>query len=557
MNNRENALARRHARWDAVTSLRYAALLALVLSLFVLLPNSPVFTRVPSRDSGVFLYSGSQILQGKILYSDLWDHKPPLVHFIDAFGLLISNGSVWGVWFLELVFLIVDGLLLFYLIRKMFSPITAYLVVSFFYMALYMLFGGGNYTEEYSIPLILGAYLLLYQVSVDRKRIELYSFGLGVLFALVFLLRQNGAALWVGVILFLILIAKFSKTLVRSLAAFSAGSLIPLAGVTAYFYAHGALSDFYRAAFAYNFVYTGSVSFLDKLTHFHKEIVYLLNASSVFDLVFSGWLLAVAVLFYLWISRASARLPGKNTAAAIRKNLAHLGAISYAPATRYILILAVFSFLFEIFMADFSSLFYEHYYMLILPTAAVLLAFLIDVLIRTPETGRLQWIPLSIAVIFLAVNAVIPVYTLYVKLSSYNDEVTTHAQVVAYILQNSAPNDTVLVWGDEPAINFLSGRESPIAYFYQYPLYFQGYILKQEEQKTLAELSAHPPKILIDTHNACTPLFFTDPANRCRRPISPLNPAIKAFIQTNYRFAERKVDSDRRYDIYLYHPSGS
>ncbi len=498
-------------------------LILLILSLFVLLPQSPLFTSVPNRDSGVFLYAGSQILQGKILYRDLWDHKTPLVHFIDAFGLLVSNDSVWGVWFLELVSLVADGFLLFYLIRKMFSDLTSYLVIPFFYLLLTAFYGGGNYTEEYTIPLILGAYLLLYQIYVDRKRFIFYSFLLGLLFALAFLLRQNGVSLWVGVILFLFFITNFSKALIRSLAAFSAGSLIPLMGVIAYFYAHGALFDFYRAAFIYNVFYSGSNSMIDKITHFHKEIVYLFNASSISYLVFSGWLFAVLYIFYLWISRTSIRLPGRKTLAMIRKNLSHLGTISYPPATKYIIVFGTVSFLFEIFIADFSSIYYEHYYMLILPTAAILLAFFIDVLIRAPGTGELNRIPLTMIVIFLATNSVIPLYNIYVKLSSYDEMVTTHSQAISYIQHNSVPEDYVLVWGDEPAINFLSGRESPISYFYQYPLYVKGYILEREEQEILAKLTAHPPKIIIDTNNPCTPLFTADLSQGCRRPISPLN----------------------------------
>jgi hypothetical protein len=61
-------------------------LLSLLGTLIVLLPNNPNNMTLPSRDSGVFLYVGWRLLQGDIPYRDIWDHKPPLIYFVDALG---------------------------------------------------------------------------------------------------------------------------------------------------------------------------------------------------------------------------------------------------------------------------------------------------------------------------------------------------------------------------------------------------------------------------------------------------------------------------------------
>jgi len=29
---------------------------------------------------------------------DVWDHKPPLIYFVDALGLSLTPNSLWGVW---------------------------------------------------------------------------------------------------------------------------------------------------------------------------------------------------------------------------------------------------------------------------------------------------------------------------------------------------------------------------------------------------------------------------------------------------------------------------
>ncbi len=62
----------------------------------ILLPNG---IKIPNRDSGAFLYIGQRILKGDIPYRDIWDHKPPCIFFINALGLFIGRGAIWGVWF--------------------------------------------------------------------------------------------------------------------------------------------------------------------------------------------------------------------------------------------------------------------------------------------------------------------------------------------------------------------------------------------------------------------------------------------------------------------------
>lgn len=70
---------------------------------FVLAESNPYLTGT-GRDNGFFLYSGSQILKGKLPYLDFWDSKGPLIFYINALGLFIGKGTRWGVWLLEYFF---------------------------------------------------------------------------------------------------------------------------------------------------------------------------------------------------------------------------------------------------------------------------------------------------------------------------------------------------------------------------------------------------------------------------------------------------------------------
>ena len=118
----------------------------------VLLPQSPFFTKIPHRDSGVFLYQAQQILTGEIPYRDMWDHKSPLIYYIDAFGLFLGNGSLWGVWFLELASLNIAAFLLYSLIRQQFGFIPALSCVVLFLESMLFIFDGGNRPEEFALP---------------------------------------------------------------------------------------------------------------------------------------------------------------------------------------------------------------------------------------------------------------------------------------------------------------------------------------------------------------------------------------------------------------------
>ena len=75
-------------------------------TLITLFPSNPNNMTLPSRDSGVFLYAGWRFLHADIPYRNVWDHKPPLIYFMDALGLTLTPHSLWGVWLLQGIFIL-------------------------------------------------------------------------------------------------------------------------------------------------------------------------------------------------------------------------------------------------------------------------------------------------------------------------------------------------------------------------------------------------------------------------------------------------------------------
>src|SRR5512134_3348825 len=90
-----------HSKIRGIAIPAFVSLIGTLISLF---PGNPNNATLVSRDSGVFLYVGWRLISGDIPYKDVWDHKPPLIYFVDALGLSITPDSLWGVWILEVIF---------------------------------------------------------------------------------------------------------------------------------------------------------------------------------------------------------------------------------------------------------------------------------------------------------------------------------------------------------------------------------------------------------------------------------------------------------------------
>src|ERR1044071_9246058 len=94
-------------------------------TIIALFPSNPYNMTLPSRDSGVFLYVGWRLLNGDIPYRDVWDHKPPLIYFVDALGIALTPGSLWGIWILQLFFIFFTLLFVYKLLDQEFGVYAA------------------------------------------------------------------------------------------------------------------------------------------------------------------------------------------------------------------------------------------------------------------------------------------------------------------------------------------------------------------------------------------------------------------------------------------------
>jgi hypothetical protein len=478
-------------------------ILCATLAFAVLLPLSPLVQHFPFRDSGAFLYAGWRIREGEAPYAGFWDHKPPLIYFIDAAGLTLGNGSVWGVWALEWVSLFITCWLAYRLLRKAFplwpSGISLCLMLGVFSILVL----GGNLTTEFALPLQFACLYLASQME-ENKTGGGRMFLLGVLCACLFSLKQNlvGIPIVVAGFRFLSLWrANQKKSAFGEIGGFAAGAGLVILPLLAYLAARNALGAFWSAAFQFNRYYAET-----GLKPFATSAIHNLEAVSQAGLGILG-LIGWTAGAWLWMNRDDA----------FRAQGAWLKAAWIALPADWL-------------MAALPGHYEIHYSLSLLPTFAVFAALALWTVYRgarLEEASSLRkFVSMGILIAFLfAVSA----YPLVTTAGAYRTN--DWSDVAGYIRANSSPDDTVLFWGAESGLNFLIGRRSPSRFAYLYPLYTKGYVRPEDLSEFLGDLQEDPPLWIVDTKNPQTP-FLDFPLEEAEQD------ALREWFFNNYSEAE-------------------
>ncbi len=457
----------------------YEKVIVLIGVLIVLLPISPLNIIQPARDSGVFLYIGWRMLQGEIPYRQLWDHKPPMIFFIDALGLFIGGGSIWGVWLLELILLFFAALLGFTLIKRFLGSLPALFSLSLWLMSLVFIINGGNLTTEYTLVLQFASLWLA--VEAEEKGYFFWrGYLIGVLTALAFFTKQNVIGIGLAIVIYIIisrLLTRQFKRLLRALVVILLGSLTVTVVLLLFFVLTGALEDFWDAAFAYNFVYINNPAPL----RFGGRLrgIRLLARTGLAQFALAGWAAGLTLLL------CKKKIGPKYTAP---------------------LAIALLALPLEFILVGISGRGYEHYFMALLPIFSIFAAFAFWLILsRIPALadGKMAGLFFTTALIILLLFA--PADEYYQEAKNYRDE--SEAMITERIRAMTAENDSVLLWGNEAAYNFSAGRVSPSRFIYQVPLYLEGYTDQDKIEEFLADIVENNPKLLIDSANPRTPLY--------------------------------------------------
>ncbi len=145
-------------------AIRWILLFTLVASSIILAPT--IFWPF-DYDQGTFAYAGNAILHGQRPYLDFWDIKPPNIFYTYAAAFALFGDSVRAIRLFDYLNELVTISLLFVLATRLWKDSSwrtlAAVMVSLAFIVQYYIFGHWDtaQTETYSIPLLIGALLLV------------------------------------------------------------------------------------------------------------------------------------------------------------------------------------------------------------------------------------------------------------------------------------------------------------------------------------------------------------------------------------------------------------
>jgi len=397
-------------------------------TLFRLFPGN---NRPPAEDSSVFLYIGKRLLEGKLPYRDLFDHKGPILYLIEVLGLSLSLQGTDGVWVLELLNLLVTATLMLRLgfLEAENRASCCLAVLTAVGICGWKVWQGGNFTEEYALPWITLAALVFFRFFRNGfwRPSDIFLLGFG--FAVVFLLRANMIAAWAAFlppVLIRFLREKRFSDIAKCVALFLLGVATVFLPVLLWAGRTGFLPDLWKDYILFNFSYAGNAA--------EQESGLLSTAVFFAGVVWPG---TVAQLICLVFH--------------CRNSRQWLNALFFAVS---------------LLAAGMSARGYYHYAIILLPAMILPLTGFFDLTGRIwcrlfRKSGTVDYRLILISFVLVAVAAFA-----YRRVSPGQQKKDPAVQI---LLERTTPEDDVLVLGNNCWYYLAADRKTENRFFYQLP----------------------------------------------------------------------------------------
>lgn len=217
-------------------------------------------------DSALFQVVGKLWADGLTPYVDIFDHKGPLLFFVQKLAYETAHPRMM-LYHLESLMVTASLVLSYQTLRlkwkKMFSFAGAVLMLVFWLP----LMEYGNLCETHSMPwLMLSLYLALrYLHSGKQAHPPISAFAYGVCFGANVMIRPNNGVLIVAVALAItirLLALRQWENIVQNAAALLGGLAAVIAPFVLFFWQKGAMDAFVYATWTFNLLYAASLEFL-------------------------------------------------------------------------------------------------------------------------------------------------------------------------------------------------------------------------------------------------------------------------------------------------------
>lgn len=223
--------------------------------------NSPLYGFNNTPDTNCFSIVAKMLLNGKVLYKDIYEHKGPLMYFIYIPLVLIKGHLAESLFILENI---IFSLFLYYAHKTLDllqAGVKKQMIILYIISLLIpgsAAFALNGSAEEICLPLFMW---MIYTVtkSISDKAIIPFNkvFFLGVISAVIFWIKYNLLGMFIGAILFTVgwyIHLKQTKKLLPTIFVFIIGFIVPTIPVILYSALTNSLSDLWQVYF-YNLIF--------------------------------------------------------------------------------------------------------------------------------------------------------------------------------------------------------------------------------------------------------------------------------------------------------------
>jgi hypothetical protein len=458
------------------------------------------------RDEGEFAYMGQLILRGETPYLAAANMKLPGVYYAYAAILGVLGETPAAIRIGLLVVNLLAILLIYHLGATLLDEVAgaaaavAYAVLSLDPSVLGFTAKG----EHFVVPPLLGGMLLLARSSPPRAGSTLALAGL--LFGLAIVMKQHAVVLFVFGVFWVASTAwRISwRAAAREGIVLAGASLAPFGAVCAFMAATGAFTPFWFWTVRYAREYAALVPPALARVEFRRHVVEITTASAPL------WtLVAVGVTALGWDGPTRRRAP-------LLAGFAAASLLATVPGLR----------------------FSEHYFILTLPAASLLVGAAVSSLARRAAASGPAMAALvagGVPLLAAAASLVPEPATLFrqppaaVARAVYgNNPFPEAVEIARYLEAHTTPEEPVAVIGSEPEIYFLAHRRAAVSYMYVYPLMEPQPFAQRMQDEMIEQLARSRPRFLVLVNVA---------ASWSRRPDSShaLLDWVERTVNTEYR----------------------
>ncbi len=331
---------------------RYKPYLVLfIIYLFFSIPYSPFFESL-GYDKEVFQYIGMIIKNHLHPYSDVFDHKPPIIYLLNYLGVLITANSTWGIFLIMNIIGFSSSIFIYQLATNKFKTALFPIVIATVFICVNnnnSILQGGNLTRQLAAFLITGLIFLVF----NFKKTNFTQTLAGILIGIIFFTQQNEILGGLILIAYSVLFEKefslySSKRILKNITFFTIGVLIPTFFILSIIYHWNNYDDFMNQVFLFNFEnYLEKKSFIIKITNIIYRFFYILISNKILLVIL---LITVINLIITIIKEKLEKIDPK-------------------------LIILVIAFAFQLISSSISGKTYGHYFLMFIPYLTCIFIF--------------------------------------------------------------------------------------------------------------------------------------------------------------------------------------